>query len=167
MALLAVADSIKHLCRSSHCIAGFCRHHQAGFGISDAERQGHHWSHAANEVASVAEKVDGKELKGQSKGSRRGKSKRFPQPTPRDWAVLQGKLTYDEPEIQATAWYYALQKVLDNRSVVVNGTKVWSHPRFQTFSGKLCNDRQRICKAHIMVLQNLTWQKLTVHLRHC
>ena len=56
---------------------------------------------------------------------RKGK-RRFPKPTPRDWAVRNGEIVYDDDTHQATAWYYALQKVLDNRTVVVDGKKVRS-----------------------------------------
>ena len=104
--------------------ARWCRHDSAGFA-SAALRGGASKSRGANEVASIAE-VDDEKPEDLSASSRRGKSKRFPKPTPRDWAVLQGELCYDEPEIQATAWYYALQKVLDNRTVVIDGKKVWA-----------------------------------------
>ncbi|KAK9818884.1 hypothetical protein WJX74_007574 [Apatococcus lobatus] len=99
------------------------RHNSAGFASASLRDGGRSNSHGANEVASLAEDFEDKVIEDSKAKSRRGKSKRFPKPTQRDWAVLQGELSYDEPEIQATAWYYALQKVLDNRTVVIDGKK--------------------------------------------
>ncbi len=85
-------------------------------------RGGGRSSRVTDEDEDIDENDDLDDLESSRPSSKR--TKRFPKPTPRDWAVLNGEITYDNDEHQATAWYYALQKVLDNRTVVVDGKKV-------------------------------------------